>query len=54
MSGAKSIEILAARKPVGVNPDALVFSTDTGTPLDRHNLVNRQLKPTCRDSDVIP
>jgi integrase len=46
--GAKSIEILAARKPARVNPDALVFSTDTGTPLDRHNLVNRQLKPTCK------
>jgi integrase len=46
--GAKSIEILAARKPAGVNPDALVFSTDTGTPLDRHNLINRQLKPTCK------
>jgi integrase len=46
--GVKSIEILAARKPAGVNPDALVFSTDKGTPLDRHNLVNRQLKPTCK------
>ena len=46
--GAKSIEILAARKPAGVNPDALVFSTDKGTPLDRHNRVNRQLNPTCK------
>ena len=46
--GAKSIEILAARKPAGVNPDALVFSTDTGTPFDRRNLLNRQLKPTCQ------
>jgi integrase len=46
--GAKSIEILAARKPAGVNPDALVFSTDKGTPFDRRNLVNRQLKPTCK------
>jgi integrase len=46
--GAKSIEILSARKPAVVNPDALVFSTGTGTPFDRHNLVNRQLKPTCK------
>jgi integrase len=46
--GAKSIEILAARKPAGVNPDALVFGTDKGTPLDRRNLANRQLKPTCK------
>ena len=46
--GAKSIEILSALKPAGVNPDALVFSTGKGTPFDRHNLVNRQLKPTCK------
>jgi integrase len=46
--GAKSIEILAARKPARVNPEALVFCTDKGTPFDRRNLVNRQLKPTCK------
>lgn len=46
--GAKSIEILTARKPAAANPEALVFSTDMGTPFDRHNLVNRQLKPTCK------
>lgn len=46
--GAKSIEILAARKPRGVNPDALLFGTDKGTPFDRRNLANRQLKPTCK------
>jgi len=46
--GAKSIKILAARKPAGVNPDALVFGTDKGTPFDRRNLANRQLKPTCK------
>ena len=48
MVGAKAIEILSARKPAGVNLDALVFGTEAGTPYDRHNLVNRQLKPTCR------
>ena len=31
-----------------MNPDALVFSTDRGTAYDRHNLINRQLKPTCK------
>jgi len=46
--GAMSIEILSARKSAGVNPDALVFSTETGTSFDRHNLVTRQLKPTCK------
>jgi integrase len=47
--GAMSIEVLSARKPAGVNPETLVFSTDMGTPFDRHNLVNRQLKPTCKE-----
>jgi len=26
----------------------LVFSTDRGTAFDRHNLINRQLEPTCK------
>jgi len=26
----------------------LVFATSTGTPFDRHNLTNKQLKPTCK------
>jgi integrase len=30
-----------------MNPDALIFATKAGTPFDRHNLLNRQLKPTC-------
>jgi integrase len=46
--GAMSIEVLSALKPAETNRDALVFSTDKGTPFDRHNLVNRQLKPTCK------
>jgi site-specific recombinase XerD len=45
---AMSIQILTARKPAGMNPEALVFATRTGTPLVRHNLTNKQLKPTCR------
>jgi integrase len=44
----KAIQILAARKPAIVNPEALVFVTSTGTPFDRHNLTNKQLKPTCK------
>jgi integrase len=46
--GEKCIEILSARKCAVVNPEGLVFSTSTGTPFDRHNLLNRQLKPTCK------
>src|SRR5437588_8545743 len=51
--GAKSIEILSARKPVGVNPEALVFATRTGTPFERHNLVNKQLKPTLKKLGLV-
>ena len=41
----KGVEILSARKPGVVQPEALVFGTALGTPLDRHNLRNRQLQP---------
>jgi integrase len=41
----KAVEILSTRKRDGVLPDALVFSSGAGTPLDRHNLFNRQLQP---------
>lgn len=51
--GAKSIEILAARKPDVVNPDALVFPTKSGTAFDRHNLTNRQLKSTCKKLNLV-
>ena len=44
----KTIQILVARKPALMNPEALVFATSTGTPFDRHNLTNKQLKPTCK------
>jgi integrase len=44
----KFFEILTARKPNIVNPDALVFPTKAGTAFDRHNLVNQQFKPTCK------
>ena len=46
--GPRSIEILSARKPAVTNPDGLVFCTREGTALDRHNLLNRELKPTCK------
>jgi integrase len=46
--GTRSIEILTARKPAVVNPDALVFATKAGTAFDRHNLVNQQFKPACK------
>jgi len=51
--GAKSIEILSALMPVESNPEALVFATRTGTPFDRHNLLNRQFKPTCKKLGLV-
>ena len=48
--GVKSIEILSARKGALLNPEVLVFSARRGTSFDRHNLLNRQLTPTCKNS----
>jgi site-specific recombinase XerD len=47
-SATETQQMLPIDRNAGVNPDALVFSTQAGTPFDRHNLVNRQLKPTCK------
>jgi integrase len=46
--GAKSIEILAARKPAGVDPEDLIFSTRTGTAFERHNVSRKQWRPACK------
>jgi len=46
--GPKGIEILSALKSPTVNPDGLVFATRKGTPLNRRNLLNRQLTPTAK------
>jgi integrase len=50
---AEALQILATRKPVDVNPEALVFATRTGTPFNRHNLSNQQLKPTCNRINLV-
>src|SRR5580700_3741273 len=46
--GAKSIEILLARKPAGVDPEGLIFSSRAGTAFERHNLSHKQLRPACK------
>jgi len=51
--GPSSIEILSARRPAVVNLESLVFSTGTGTPFDRHNLLRQQLKPTCKRVNLV-
>jgi integrase len=39
------LAILVSNKRAGAKPEELAFSSNRGTPLDRHNLLNRQLKP---------
>jgi integrase len=51
--GAKAIESLLARRPARMNPDGLIFATEVGTAFDRHNLLNRQLKPTCKKIGLV-
>jgi nitrite reductase/ring-hydroxylating ferredoxin subunit len=46
--GPKGVEILSARKPADVNPEALIFATRKGAPLSRRNLLNRQLMPASK------
>jgi integrase len=45
--GSKGIEILTRRKPSRFDPETLVFASGRATPLNRRNLLNRQLKPAC-------
>ena len=46
--GTQGAQILAARKPGACDPEGLVFAARNGSPLSRRNLLNRQLKPTCK------
>jgi len=45
--GPRCAQIFESLRKPGVDPSALVFSTRSGSPLSRRNLLNRQLKPTC-------
>jgi integrase len=45
--GPKCTAVLKVLRPSPVDPDALVFSSTEGTVLDRHNLLNRYLRPAC-------
>ena len=45
--GNRGVEILARRKPSRLDPEALVFASGRETPLNRRNLLNRQMKPAC-------
>jgi integrase len=46
-----AVEACAALKmwrPPDAQPDSLVFHTEVGTAVDRHNLLRRQLRPACK------
>jgi integrase len=45
--GSESISILSALLSKTGEPDSLVFSTCSGQPLCRRNLLHRQLQPAC-------
>ena len=45
--GAETSSVLMALLHAGVKPEDLVFSTQQGQPLSRHNLLRRQLRPVC-------
>jgi integrase len=47
--GAKGIAVLQRFQGDGFKPETLVFATSRGTPFSRRNLLNRQLKPTCKN-----
>lgn len=43
----ESCSVLSGWRPTNTHPDDLIFHTEVGTPLDRHNLLRRQLRPAC-------
>src|SRR5829696_5668756 len=46
-------EELAAYKPAGADPDALVFVTATGKPRDKDNVAKRVIKPVLEKTDEL-
>jgi integrase len=52
--GNAALTVLRARLPKEANPDPLVFATRGGNPLDRRNLLRRDLQPACRALGLPP
>jgi len=46
--GPEAVSVLSVRGTAGSDPRALVFSTRTGAPLNRRNLLRRHLQPACK------
>jgi integrase len=46
--GPRCVEILQSLPNSQAGPSALIFAARNGSPLDRRNLLNRQLKPTAK------
>ena len=46
--GPKTVAILASLRSPQANPNELVFATRTGKPLDRRNLLRREMIPACK------
>lgn len=46
--GSEVVALLNRLRQDQVNPNSLVFATQAGGPLNRHNLLRRYLKPACK------
>ncbi len=46
--GAEAVALLKRLRQDQVDPNSLVFATRAGGPLNRHNLLRRDLKPACK------
>lgn len=47
--GDEACAVLKVWWPANTQPEGLVFHAEVGTPLDRHNLLRRQLRPACKE-----
>jgi integrase len=46
--GEEACAVLKAWRPENPQPESLILHTQVGTPLSRHNLLRRQLRPACK------
>ncbi|MGB7023136.1 MAG: site-specific integrase, partial [Candidatus Acidiferrales bacterium] len=50
--GSEAVALLKKLRQGQVNPNSLVFATDVGGPLNRHNLLRRYLRPACKKLEL--
>lgn len=50
--GSEAVVLFKRLRQDQVNPNSLVFATQAGGPLNRHNLLRRYLKPACKKLEL--